>query len=158
MTTTTPKVPKLTEAKENEFAKKAFEALGRIEDEAKQKKLAHLESLNSARTAIVRRLQELKHQLKQLDEVIACLTGRSAPSEGKRRRKDWSEVRERVCRWLEGRRGRKFSAGDLVREFPELDGLQISLFLKPLIEAGTIKADSSEGPRRTKYFAEDVIK
>ena len=58
------------------------------------------------------------------------------------------------ARWLEGRRGQKFGAGELVREFPELDGTPISIFLKPLVESGKVRTDTSEGIRRTKYFVE----
>ena len=53
---------------------------------------------------------------------------------------------------MAGRKGQKFAAGDLVREFPELEGVVISIFLKPLITAGHVQTDTSEGIRRTKYF------
>ena len=57
---------------------------------------------------------------------------------------------------MEGRRGQKFGAGDLLREFPELDGVQIGSFLKSLIDAGQIKTDVTEGIRRTKYYASEA--
>jgi hypothetical protein len=70
----------------------------------------------------------------------------------RRERRNLEEVRERVGRWMEGRKGQKFMAGDLVREFPELDGVAVSIFMKPLVEAGKVKTDTSEGNRRMKYF------
>jgi hypothetical protein len=139
---------------ENALAKQALENIARIDKEAQELKLGQLESLKSAKANIVERMNELNHQLKQIDSAIAAVTGRSAPTGERRERRDWTEDRERVGRWLVGRKGQKFQAGDLVREFPELDGQPISIFLKPLVEAGTLKTDVTEGVKRTKYFVE----
>jgi anti-sigma factor RsiW len=137
---------------DNALAKQALENIAKIEKEAQQKKMEQLEGLTSAKTAIVERINELNHQLEQLDKAMEAVTGRPAPTREKRQRKSWEGERERVGRWMEGRRGQKFAAGDLIREFPELDGQVMSIFLKPLIEAGKIKTDTTEGIRRTKYF------
>ena len=137
---------------DNALAKKALETIQQIESEAKEKKMAQLESLTSARHAILERMQELTHQLEQIDEAVAAIKGEK-PRE-KRTRRNLDGERERVARWLEGRRGQKFGAGELVREFPELDGTPISIFLKPLVESGKVRTDTSEGIRRTKYFVE----
>ena len=56
-------------------------------------------------------------------------------------------------RWLEGRRGEKFNAGTLTREFSELQGTAVSYVLKPLVGAGRVQVDASEGMKRPKYFA-----
>jgi hypothetical protein len=53
---------------------------------------------------------------------------------------------------MEGRKGQKYGAGDLAREFSELEGVSISKFLKPLVESGKIHTDVSDGIKRTKYF------
>ena len=139
---------------ENAFARKAFEEIRRIEEEANQKKLAQLESLKSARGAIMARINEFEHQLTQIDSVVGTITGRPAAGRVRSERKNWDEVRERIARWMQGRQGQRFTAGDLLSEFPELDGRQVSIFLKPLIETGDVQSDASEGPRRTKYFVE----
>ena len=114
--------------------------------------MAQLEALQGAKAAVHERMNELQHQLEQIDEAIASIKGTPIVKE-KRTRRNLEEERERVGRWMSGRKGQKFAAGDLVREFPELEGVIISVFLKPLISAGTIQTDTSEGIRRTKYFA-----
>ncbi len=139
---------------DNALAKQAIEAIARIEKEAQAKKLEQLEGLKQAKAAIIERLNELNHQLTQIDKAVAAITGVPAPSREKRERKDWSDTRERVGRWMEARRGEKFAAGQLVKEFPELDGQVVSIFLRPLIEGGKVKTDASEGIRRTKYYVE----
>jgi chromosome segregation ATPase len=138
---------------ENAIARQALENIAKIEQEAQQKKLEQLDSLKSAKSAIVQRLTELNHQLAQLEQAMGTITGRTDSSSGRKARKDWSSERERVGRWMEGRKGQKFAARDLMREFPELNGQVMSLFLKPLIEMGKIKTDTTEGTRRMKYFA-----
>ena len=141
---------------DNTFARKAFEEIRRIDEEATQKKMAQLESLKSARAAIMERINELEHQLTQIESVVGTVTGRpSVARVSESERKHWDEVRgRRIARWMQGRRGQKFGAADLVREFSELDGQPVSMILKPLIEAGSTKVDASAGPKRTKYFAE----
>ena len=138
---------------DNAFAKNALDAIEQIDKEAKQKKLAQLESLQAARGTLLERQNELNHQLEQIDKAIAAVTGKPFhPKEERRARRNWDEVRERVGRWMVGRQGQKFAAGDLAREFPELEGVAISYLLKPLVEAGKIKTDASDGPKRVKYF------
>jgi hypothetical protein len=137
---------------DNALAKQAMEAIDQIEREAQQKKEAQAESLKKARESITERINELNHQLAQIDKALAAITGQPAAKGPKRPRRDLNEIRERVGRWMEGHRGQKFGAGDLAKEFPELDGVAISIFLKPLVEEGKIKTDSSEGIRRMKYF------
>ena len=154
MKTATKNGRNATSMPDNALARQALEEIERIEAEAKQKKMAQLDGLKSARAAILERMNELGHQLKQIDAAIASVTGQPAPSKEKRARRNWADDQQRVGRWLQGRKGEKFSAGDLVREFPELDGQPVSIFLKPLVEMGSIKTDATEGPRRTKYFAE----
>ena len=137
---------------DNALAKQAMENIAKIEREAQQKKLEQLEGLKGAKAAILERLNELTHQLEQIDKAVAAITGHPAPTREKRGRKDWSDTRERVGRWMEARRGEKFAAGQLVKEFPELDGQVVSIFLRPLIDSGKVKTDATEGVRRTKYF------
>ncbi|HUO07490.1 MAG TPA: hypothetical protein VM008_04255 [Phycisphaerae bacterium] len=139
---------------DNALAKQAIENIAKIEREAQQKKLEQLEGLKGAKAAILERMNELTHQLQQIDKAISAVTGEPAPSREKRERRDWSDTRERVGRWMEARKGEKFAAGQLVKEFPELDGQVVSIFLRPLVESGKVKTDASEGVRRTKYFVE----
>jgi hypothetical protein len=136
---------------DNSLARKAIEAIQQIEEEAKGKKMAQLESLQSAKAAILERQNELNHQLSQIDAAIASIKGAPVQRE-KRVRRNLDEDRERVARWMTGHKGQKFGAGDLVREFPELEGTVMSAFLKPLVHSGRIQTDISEGIRRTKYF------
>jgi hypothetical protein len=141
----------MVKAPDNALARKALEEIERIDREAQQKKESQFESLRAARAAIEERIAELNGQLKQIDDAMAHITGKASQS-AKRQRRDLTADRERVARWMSGRAGQKFGAGDLVREFPELEGTPISIFLKPLVEAGKIKSDASEGVRRMKYY------
>jgi hypothetical protein len=138
---------------DNAIAKSALDAISKIEEEAREKKMQQLESLQSAKAAILERLNELNHQLEQITVAIAAIKGEKVTKE-KRTRRNLDGERERVGRWMEGHRGEKFGAGDLVREFPELEGTPISIFLKPLVESGKIRTDASDGIRRMKYFVE----
>ena len=151
------KARQTTNLADNAVAKKVLEEIQKIEAEAKQKKLEQLESLEQVKTNILDRMEELKHQLAQVENAITMITGGSGKraatsSPEKRARRDLNEVRERLVRWLEGRKGEKFMAGDLIKEFPELEGVQISMFLRTLTQAGTVKTDASEGNRRMRYF------
>ena len=137
---------------DNALAKQALESIRAIDREAQEKKLAQVEALKSAKAALLERLNELNHQLEQIDKAIAAVTGEPVPSREKRGRRNLDDVRERVGRWLDGHRGQRFGAGDLVREFPELEGVGMSIFLKPLIMSGKLQTDKSEGIRRMKYF------
>jgi len=143
---------------DNAIAKKALEEIQKIEDEAKQKKFAQLESLQQVKANILDRMEELQHQLAQVDNAITMITGAgskaSASRQPKRTYRNLDEERDRVARWMVARKGERFMAGDLAKEFPELDGFKISLFLKPLMQAGTVKTDDSEGHRRMRYFVE----
>jgi len=144
---------------ENAFARKALEEIQKIDDEAKQRKLAQLGALKEAKDNILNRIEELKHQLEQIDKAIAVIGNikqqpQPKPKPERRRRRDWGDVRNRVANWLTTHKGEKFLAKDLVREFPELRGQQVSLFLKPLRDAGKIQADTDEGVQKTKYFVQ----
>jgi hypothetical protein len=141
---------------DNALAKQALESIKAIEREAQEKKLAQVETLKSAKAALLERLNELNHQLVQIDKAIAAVTGEPVPTREKRGRRNLDDVRERVGRWLDGHRGQRFGAGDLVREFPELEGVGMSIFLKPLISSGKLQTDKSEGIRRMKYFVDDA--
>ena len=143
----------IKELPDNALAKKVLEEIERIDAEAKERKLAQVESLQEARANIVERMRQLEHQLGHIDRAIAAVSGKPMAARGERKaRRDLEEIRGRVGRWMEGHKGERYQAGDLVREFPELDGVAISLFIKPLVDAGTVKTDVSEGVRRMKYF------
>src|SRR5688572_24598694 len=116
---------------DNSLAKKAIETIAAIEREATEKKLAQLESLQSAKAAIHERMNELNHQLSQIDSAIASIKGGPERKE-RRARRNLDEDRDRVSRWMTGRKGQKFAAGELIKEFPELEGTVMSAFLKPL--------------------------
>lgn len=141
---------------DNALAKQALEAIDQIDKEAQQKKQAQADALKKARESITERIGELDHQLAQIDKALAAITGQSPSPRTKRPRRDLNEIRERVGRWMEGHRGQKFGAGDLQKEFPELEDVAISIFLKPLVEDGKVKTDSSEGIRRMKYYAAEA--
>ena len=144
-----PTVPTLPD---NALAKQALDAIRQIESEAHEKKLVQLEQLKSAKATIMDRISELNHQLAQIDKAMEAITGHPAAAREKGGRRNLKEVRERVERWMEGHKGQKYNAGDLAREFPELQGASISMFLKPLVESGKVHTDASDGVRRTKYF------
>ena len=139
--------------KDNALAKQAMDAIREIEREAQEKKLAQLEQLKTAKATIMSRLTELQHQMAQIDKAMETITGEAAaPAREKGTRRNLTEVRERVGRWMEGRKGQQYGAGDLVKEFPELEGVSVSWFLKPLVESGLVKTDASEGAKRLRYF------
>ena len=140
---------------DNALAKQALEAIDQIDKEAQQKKEQQAEALKKAKDTITERINELNHQLTQIDKALAAITGEPTAPREKRPRRDLNEIRDRVGRWMEGHRGQKFGAGELQKEFPELEGVAVSIFLKPLTEAGKVKTDSSEGIRRMKYFVAD---
>jgi hypothetical protein len=137
-------------APQNTAARVALEAIEQIEKDAEFKKWGQLEALKSASNAIHSRINELRLQLTQIDAVIDTIKG--ASQNEKRVRRNLCVERERLLQWMQSRKGLKFSAGDFVGEFPELDSMAISIFLKPHIQAGIIKTDASEGSRRLKYF------
>ena len=139
---------------DNALAKKVLEEIERIDADAKKKKLAQMDSLQQAKNNILQRIRELQHQLGHIDKAMETINdGKAVRSKPEKRvRRDLEEVRGRVGRWMEGRKGQKFGAGDLAKEFSELEGVPVSMFLKPLVEAGTVKVDASEGNRRQKYF------
>jgi hypothetical protein len=140
-------------SRDNALAKQAMDAIREIEREAQEKKLAQLEQLKTAKATITARMTELNHQLAQIDKAMETITGQAAaPVREKGSRRDLKEVRERVGRWLDGRKGQRYGAGDLVKEFPELEGVSISWFLKPLVESKLVQTDASDGAKRLKYF------
>ena len=143
---------------DNAIARDALEAIQKIEEEAKKKKLVQRESLEQTRTTILDRIKELNHQLAQVDGALAMIDGKKPaqlkPVSGieKKPRRDWEQVRDRVLRWMEERPDQKFHARDLVNAFPELEGQQVSLFLKPLRDILKIRTDKSEGAKNVKYY------
>ena len=139
-------------ARDNALAKQALDAIRQIDTEAHEKKLTQLELLKSAKAAILERVNELNHQLAQIDKAMEAITGRPAALREKGARRNLQEVKERVAQWLEGHKGQKFNAGDLVTEFPELQGVSISMLLKPQVESGKVQIDASDGAKRLKYF------
>jgi hypothetical protein len=137
---------------DNALAKQAMDAIRQIDSEAHEKKLAQFEQLKAAKITLLDRIDELNRQLAQIDQAMEAITGRPAPSREKGSRRDLKEVRERVARWMEGHKGQRFNAGDLVREFPELEGVAISYLFKPLVESAKVHTDTSGGAKRLKYF------
>ena len=148
-----PSAPALPD---NALAKQALDAIREIDRDAQEKKLAQMEQLKTAKATIMDRINEFNHQLAQIDKAMEAITGRPAPARENRGRRNLKEVRERVERWMEGHKGEKFGAGDLAREFPELQGVSVSMFLKPVVESGKIHTDASDGIRRTKYFVPEA--
>ncbi len=140
-------------APDNTVARQALETIAEINREAQQKKRAQVEALNQSRAAILQQLKDIQQQIAQIDEVLAAITGKPAAAPAKSGRRDLSDVRERMGRWLEARRGEKFGAGILAKEFPELGATAVSYLLKPLVESGRLLTDASEGIKRPKYFA-----
>ena len=136
---------------ENAIARQAMNAIEQINREARERKLAQAATLNAAKATLQSRIEELQHQLAQIDHALATINGVPVNRE-KRERRDFAADRERVARWMEGRKGQMFAARDLAREFPELEGVQISYLLKPLVQNGKIQTDLSEGIKRPKYF------
>jgi hypothetical protein len=143
----------LSVAPDNTVARQALETIAQINREAQQKKRAQVEALNQSRGAILQQLKDIQEQIAQIDEVLAAITGKSAAAPARSGRRDLSDVRERMGRWIEARRGEKFGAGVLAREFPELGDTAVSYLLKPLVESGRLLTDASEGIKRPKYFA-----
>ena len=132
--------------------KNAMEAVEQIEAEAKQKKMVQLQSLKAARAGIEKRLGELNHQVAQIDAAIESIHGSPTARRGKAVRRNWDTERERVIQWLVDHNAQKFRAGDLIREFPSLEGVVFSVLLKQPIQDGRVKMDTSEGSRRPKYY------
>ena len=153
----TPSLP------DNALAKKVLEEIEKIDAEAKQKKLAQLDSLETAKQNILQRIRELQHQLGHIEKAMEIINDgkvvRSKPEKiEKRGRRNLDEIRDRVCRWMESHKGEKYAARDLVREFNELRDVPMSYLLKPLVQSGKIKTDLSEGPKRPKYFVAEGCK
>jgi hypothetical protein len=138
---------------DNAMAKQALDAIRQIERDAQQKKQAQAEHLKSAKAALLERAGELEHQLAQINKAIESVTGQATSArESGGGRRNLKEVRERVERWMDGHKGQKLAPSDLVREFAELEGVSISIFLKPLVESGKVHTDAAGGARRLKYF------
>jgi DNA repair exonuclease SbcCD ATPase subunit len=142
-----------SQAADNAFAKKALEAISQIEEEAQRKKSEQLEGLREALKNIQQRINDLEHQRTQVEEAIGRITGR-APAPARRTRSNHDELRGRILRWLGGHAGEWFTAGDLQREFPELEKVtSVAMFLKKPVSEGQVKVDKSGGNRNTKYGA-----
>jgi hypothetical protein len=142
--------------RDNALAKQTLEAIRKIDTEAHEKKLIQLEQLKSAKATIMGRVDEFNHQLAQIDKAMEAITGHAAPAREKGVRRSLTEVRERVERWMEAHKGQKFNAGDLVREFAELEGVSISFLVKPLVASGKVRVDASDGAKRLKYFVPEA--
>lgn len=95
---------------------------------------------------------DFDHQLAQIDNAIMAITGEAAPSRASGGRRNLQELRDRVAEWMDGRKGQRLKAADLVKEFPELEGVSISTLLKSLVESGKVQTDASDGAKRLKYF------
>ena len=143
----------LSSAPDNAVARQALESFAQINRETRQKKQAQVETLRQSRTAILDQLKDIQHQIAQIDAALAAITGKPAAASPKAGRRDLSDVRERMGCWIEARRGEKFGAGVLAKEFPELGDTAVSYLLKPLVESGRLHTDASEGMKRPKYFA-----
>ena len=65
---------------DNAIARKAIEAIQQIDKEAQERKLVQLESLRSAKAALHERINELTHQLQQIDNAIAAIRGKPEPT------------------------------------------------------------------------------
>jgi hypothetical protein len=142
----------LSAVTDDNVTRQALEAVAQINREAQQKKHAQLETLRQSRAAILTQLKDIQRQIDDIDKALAAITGRRAP-EPKSGRRDLSDLRERMGRWIESRRGEKFGAGVLAGEFPELGDTAVSYILKPFVESGRLLTDASEGPKRPKYYA-----
>jgi hypothetical protein len=136
---------------DNAMAKQALDAVRQIDREAQEKKQAQLEQLKAVKATLLERAGALEHQLAQIDKAVEAITGQAAPERGGPRR-NLKEVRERVERWMDGHKGQKLAPAELVREFPELEGVSISIFLKPLVDSGKVHTDAAGGARRLKYY------
>jgi hypothetical protein len=139
---------------DNAMAKQALDAIRQIERETQEKKQAQVEKLKAAKASLLDRMGELERQLAQIDKAMEAISGEPAEERGGGggERRNLKEVRERVDRWMEGHKGQKLAPGDLVREFPELEGVSISTFLKPLVDSKKVQTDDTDGPKRLKYF------
>jgi hypothetical protein len=130
----------------------ALEMIEQIDREAQERKRSQVDALQNARTKIQSRLDELNHQLEQIDHALAVIRGRPAPSDTGHSRRNLNSIREQVFSWLRTQVGRKLVAGDIARQFPELEGTSISTLLKPLVQQQQVQVDASEGPKRPRYF------
>src|ERR1035437_10160928 len=82
---------------DNAIAKKALEAIQQIDKEAQAKKLAQLDELQAAKAAIHERINDMTHQMQQIDAAIAAILGKHASAPRKNRdRRELADVRERV--------------------------------------------------------------
>ncbi|HVS71913.1 MAG TPA: hypothetical protein VHQ47_11715 [Phycisphaerae bacterium] len=141
------------QAADNAFAKKALEAIQQIDAEASRRKAEQLESLREALGNIDQRLADLSYQRQQVEEAISKITGKAAPVQRKPRGSH-DELRSRLLRWLGSHPGQWYTAGDLQREFPELEGIpSVAMFLKKPISEGAVQVDKTGGNRNTKYSA-----
>ena len=142
-----------SETPSDTFARQILDSVAQIEHEAQQKKRDQVDGLRQFRRAILDQLKDLSRQIDQIDRALAAISSTTAQAKAKGAHRDLSDVRERMGCWLEARRGEKFNAGILAREFPDLQGTAVSYVLKPLVAAGRIQVDAFEGLKRPKYFA-----
>jgi hypothetical protein len=134
---------------ENAYAKKALEAIRQIEEEASRKKTEQLTGLRQALQNIEDRISELTTQREQVETAMVAISGR-APV--RRPRSNHDDLRRRVLRWLGSHSGQWYTAGDLHREFPELQQIaSIAAFLKNELAEGRVRIDKTGGNRNTRY-------
>jgi hypothetical protein len=128
-----------------------MDAIKAIEHESEQKKKAHADTLSAAKLKLLSRVDEIHHQILQINDALEKLTGRKIEPKPRR---DLDEIRSRVYAWMKAHAGYNYLSADLIREFPELVGVAISVFLKPFTRAGAIKIDATHGIRRQSYYVE----
>jgi len=133
----------------NAFVDQALERWRAIEREAEEKKHNELKNLHAAMGKIDERIAELVAQKKLITDAIGQVGSprRVMKTQG---RGDHSEVRARIARWFPGHKGEKFGAKALIKEFPELAGVSISIVMNPMVKAGTVKKEGAKG--NTVYF------
>ena len=148
------KSPTAAKPAENALARQALDKIKQIDRDATAAKGQQLQLLSQAKDAIQARISELLHQQEEIDDAIACITGKKTEKGKKERRKraDLSEVRARVVRWLQTHKGTRYSATQLLQEFPELaeGGIKVSLLLKSPVEN---KELNTEGQRAGLTYA-----
>jgi len=138
----------------NALARQALDKIKEIDRNAQVEKDRQAQILNEAKAAIQKRIGELEAQESEIDEALAAITGRQPASAKapRRKRTDLSEARARVVRWMQNHKGTRYSAAQLLQEFPELaeNDVKISLFLKLPLEAGELE---KQGNRANMTYA-----
>jgi len=133
----------------NSIVSEALERLRQIDQDTQAKRQSELKGLAEARAKLAERIEELNAQMQMVDAAIEQISGRKT-NHAPRARSDFQSFRPRLINWLQNHKGVKYSSTDLIREFPELSGKQVSNVIKPLLESGELL---KEGIRNgTVYF------